>query len=176
MAHPWRHRVAAMWQTLRGERDQALPHYTAILDQEPADWSALHFVVQHLRRVGRDADALEAAQRAIGTEPDHFLALQTAACLSVKLGRYADAKEYAERSLEALPSIRSGSMPILDRLYLIAYRLARLLRRPKAMTSSSPEVPSSATERSLEDWKRWASGYLAWHAATTSGGGTDAGE
>ena len=176
MAYPWKHHVAAMWHTLRGRRDHALAHYTAVLDQEPADWSALYFVLERLRGVGRDADALDAAQRALCSEPDHFLALKTAACLSVKLGRYADAKDYVERSLAALPDIRAGSMPILDSFSLVAHRVARLLRRSRALTSSPPKVPSWAAERELEDWKRWASGYLTWHAARTSGGGTDAGE
>jgi tetratricopeptide (TPR) repeat protein len=176
LAYPWKRQLAGLWHSLRGRREQAFADYTAVLDQAPADFTALYTVLQHLQRKGQDEEALHVAERALAKEPDHFLALQTAACLSVKLDRLSDAKEYTERSLEAMPDVRAGSTPILDGFANAALWVARLLRRPRAMGSSPPEVPSSATERELGNWRRWATGYLAWYAAQTASGDPEDGE
>lgn len=170
-----RHQVAAMWQSLRGRHDNALVHHRVTLDHDPAHWSALFFVLEQLQREGRDAEALAVAQRALEREPSHFLALQTAACLSVKLARYGDGEHYVERALNAVPDVRAGSTPALDGFYLITWRAARLFRGRRA-PSNPPDTPSWATARYLDDWKEWALGYLAWCKATNAAGRTRAGE
>ena len=170
-----KHQVAAMWQALRGRPASAFAHHRATLDVDPAHWSALFFVLEQLRREGRDAEALAVAQRALESDPSHFMALQAAACLSVKLGRHAEGRNYVERGLAALPDVGAGSTPVVDRVYLMAWRLARLVRGRRA-PSSPPEALSLTTARYLDDWKQWAVGYLAWHDATTASGNTSARE
>ena len=72
--------MAGMWQTFRGKRDNAVAHYVLLLSRTlqtgPPSTSCCSAC-----KVQANAEALEVAQRALGTEPDHFLALQTAACL-----------------------------------------------------------------------------------------------
>jgi hypothetical protein len=160
-----RHEVAAMWHTLRGNHGGAFAEHRATLERDPAHWSALFCVLDQLQREGRDAEALAEAERALEAEPSHFLALQTAACLSVRLGRHADGRRYVERGLAAMPAIPAGSTPMLDRAYLIASRVARLIRGRRT-SNSQPEVPSVTTARYLDDWKEWAVGYLKWHQAS----------
>ena len=167
MAVRMRHEVAAVWHALRGRQDRALAHHRATLDHDPANWSALFFVLDHLRREGRDAEALAVAQRALEAEPKHFMALQTAACLSVKLGRYAEGKSFAQRGLDALPDVRAGAPSVADSAYRIAWWAARLVRGRKD-SAVPPEPLSVATARYLDDWKQWALGYIAWHDSTNA--------
>jgi hypothetical protein len=170
-----RHEVAAMWHTLRGNHGGAFAEHRATLERDPAHWSALFFVLDQLRRDGRDAEALTVAERALEAEPSHFLALQTAACLAVKLGRYADGRRYVERGLVAMPVVHAGSTPVLDRIYLVAWRAPRLVRGRRAV-NSPPEVPSLTTARYLDDWKTWAVEYLKWHEAAAASESTRARE
>ena len=167
MAGRIRHEVAAVWHALRGRQDSALAHHRATLDHDPANWSALFFVLEHLRLEGRDTEALAVAERALEAEPKHFMALQTAACLSVTLGRYAEGKSFAQRGLDALPDVRAGSPSVADSAYLIAWWAARLVRGRKD-SAVPPEPLSVATARYLDDWKQWALGYIAWHDSTNA--------
>ncbi len=165
MAGRMRHEIAAVWHAVRGRQDSALAHHRATLDHDPANWSALFFVLGDLRRKGRDTEALAVAQRALEAEPKHFMALQTATCLSVKLGRYAEGKGFAQRGLDALPDVRAGSPSVADSAYRIAWWVARLVRSRKN-PAVPPEPLNVATARYLADWKQWALGYIAWHDST----------
>lgn len=168
-----KHQLAAIWHTLRGRHSNALAHHHATLDHDPAHWSALYAAVAQLRREGRDTEALAVAERALASEPSHFLALQTAACLSVKLARYHDAKRHVERALDAMPAIRPGSWALHDMFVLLAWRIARLVRGERA-SRNPPEPLWFVTARYLDDWKQWASDYLAWYQVTYSAGQTSA--
>jgi tetratricopeptide (TPR) repeat protein len=157
-----------MWSDPLGKRGRSIAHYRTVLEREPADWSALCFVLRHLQSAGRDAEALDTAERALEAEPDHFLALQTAACLAVKLGRYQDAKDYVERSVAAVPEIHPDSVPsrAFDGLMSLVWRAGRIVRGARVL-AGPPTPPSWGAACELEEWKVWARRYLAWYASVS---------
>lgn len=167
------HRLAAFWYDLRRSKDQALAHHEVILEQEPTDLGALAAVVSNLQHAGRKLDGLETARRALAAEPEHFLALQYAACFAVKLGLYDDAKDYVQRAIEVAADVNRSSflLKVTDGFTLAVSWFACLLRGSRAL-ASVPEIPSVQVSRNMKEWKQWAHQYLDWHAKTVVGPST----
>ena len=161
--------LSATWNWYHGNRVVAMLQNEALLEKEPTNWAALYFVLTQLQSEGRDVEALAIAVRALEKDPSCFFALQRAATSSVTLGRHEEARAFVERALVASPDYSGLGLRFLDSVAYLVWRLARLLKRPKAL-SEPFEAPSLEASRALHHWMEWARGYVAWHKGRSEAG------
>jgi tetratricopeptide (TPR) repeat protein len=160
---------------IRGRRDRAIETYRTILVSDPADAAALPMVLSDLRRSGKAQEAVDTAERTLAVMPDNFFALDGLAWAQIELGEYALAKATVERAIQSLDGLKVGDpIGVVGR---VALGFARFVGSIPVLGNRVPRVPSAATinasaARGLQDWRRWANGYLAWYdTQQTSGPG-----
>ena len=151
--------AAAAWLWYKGDREKAVARYRAILRKRPADISGLYFVVRGLRRSGKDIEALSVTEEALEVEPDNFLALQQACCISAALGNHVEGRAFAKRAL-AVADHEGPYSKWGDRLMTAGFWLIRVVKGRHRLAER--EIPSVAAARELAEWKDWANRYVEW--------------
>jgi len=88
---------------LDGKTNEALPHFTAALDIDPANYSAYGSVGNVLLGQGKTAEALVQIQKGLQLSPDNpILNHNCGLCLALQ-GRFAEALPYYSAALRAKP-------------------------------------------------------------------------
>jgi tetratricopeptide (TPR) repeat protein len=141
MIRRWR----AWFLTSRGRWTQAARLYGEMLRHDPAAEPALSVVLFDCRQRGAATEAIDYSIRALSVDPDRFYALKILGWALVQTGDHATARPVIRRALDCY--LKQG----LDQGSSELEFADRVLGSRMAATS----------KQSLEEWRRWAEGYLA---------------
>jgi tetratricopeptide (TPR) repeat protein len=168
----WRLHMRASRLIGRAEFVAAAEIYEQLLSCEPTDPFAMAMLSLCYERQGRCLEALHLAEEGVRSRPRSLSALQAAGRLAVAVEQHDKAARYLQQAL-TLPEVRGeipkeAAMPPLVLWLLrvvVSFPILRTRIRPDALNEL--ELGSQAMQ--LQEWKRWAQDYLAWHGNTERG-------
>lgn len=112
----------------QGQLDQAASLYEQILQQQPANVTALQLLGALRGQQGRNTEAIRLAEAALRLKPEDFGTLANYASVLMAAGRYDDALDKLDRALSVKPDF-------YEALYNRGVTLAYLKRFAEAVTS-----------------------------------------
>jgi tetratricopeptide (TPR) repeat protein len=143
--------------------------YEQLLSSDPTDSFAMAMLSLCYERQARFLEALHLAEEGVSSRPQSLSALQAASRLAVAVEQHDKAARYLQQAL-TLPEVRAeipkeAAIPPLV-LWLLRVVMSFPILRTRIRPDALKELALGSQAVELQEWKRWAQDYLAWHGNT----------
>jgi len=152
------HNALGMAYNRRGEREKGLPFIekAAALSRDASPRDAVRAytnLAYAYDGIGKHRDALRAAQKALGFDPEHVKAYNNKAVTLIRLGRFDEALEACRKALKIEPR-NADVLNTMGAAYVSLGRLDEALDAYRKVTQADPDYPMIAENIALVETRK----------------------